>query len=238
MRSDRHDRFGLIVGDVEHGEVERGLQPFELLAHFLAELGVEVAERLVEQQEPRFLDQRARHGEALLLAARELGRIPLREAAELDHVERPAHPVPDLGARLPADPQGKSDIVEHVHMRPDGVGLEDHADAAPVGRNGGAGPGVEQLRPVERDDTGARPLEPGDASQRRRLAAARRAEQREGLAGGDRERHVVDGGHAAIGGLEALVQAGDFQHFNCSASRTAPAPGKPAGRSAAPHPIP
>jgi len=51
-------------------------------------LGVERAERLVEQQHARLDGQRAGQRHALALAARELRRRALAEAAELDQVEQ------------------------------------------------------------------------------------------------------------------------------------------------------
>ena len=53
--------------------------------------------------------------------------------------------------------------------------------------------GAETMVPPMRDRAGARMLEPGDAAQRRRLAAAGGAEQHDDLAGGDVEAHIVDG---------------------------------------------
>ena len=57
--------------------------------HLLAQLGVEVGERLVEQQHARLDDERARKRDALLLAARELRRGPILEPAELDDASAP-----------------------------------------------------------------------------------------------------------------------------------------------------
>ena len=65
----------LVVGDVDGREAELALQPLELEPHRLAQLGVEVRQRLVEQQELRLHHQRARERQPLLLAARELGRL-------------------------------------------------------------------------------------------------------------------------------------------------------------------
>jgi hypothetical protein len=56
------------------------LYPLQLQLHLLAELQVERAERLVEQQDTRVVNERAPERDALLLAARELPRLPLREA--------------------------------------------------------------------------------------------------------------------------------------------------------------
>ncbi len=61
-------------------------QQFEI--HLLARHGVERAERLVHQQEPRVLHERAHDRGALLHAAGKLERIALREFAQADHREK------------------------------------------------------------------------------------------------------------------------------------------------------
>ena len=80
---DRH-RLLLVVRDVDHGEAEPLLQLADLLAHLAAQPGVEVAERLVEQQHRRLQHQGAGDGDALLLAARQLRRLALAVAVEAD----------------------------------------------------------------------------------------------------------------------------------------------------------
>jgi hypothetical protein len=64
------------VGDVDRGDAELALEPLELVAQRLAQLGVQVGQRLVEQQQRRLDDQRAGQREALLLATGELGGLP------------------------------------------------------------------------------------------------------------------------------------------------------------------
>ena len=57
------------------------------------ELGIEVAGRLVGQDDRRIVDERAGDGDALLLAARELHRVrvhPVLQADPLEHLERAA----------------------------------------------------------------------------------------------------------------------------------------------------
>ena len=61
--------FLLVMRYVERREVELTLQALELEAHLLAQLGVEVGERLVEKQQTRLHHKRAGKSEALLLAA-------------------------------------------------------------------------------------------------------------------------------------------------------------------------
>ena len=45
----QRERLGLVVGDVDEGDAGAALQLLELGAHALAQLGVEVGQRLVEQ---------------------------------------------------------------------------------------------------------------------------------------------------------------------------------------------
>ncbi|TPM44090.1 hypothetical protein FJ964_19430 [Mesorhizobium sp. B2-3-2] len=62
-------RVLLVVGDVGHGQLQLLLEIADLFAHAPAQLGVEVRQRLVEQQDLRFQNDGAGDGDALLLAA-------------------------------------------------------------------------------------------------------------------------------------------------------------------------
>jgi hypothetical protein len=59
------------VGDVDAGRAELLVEPADVDADLGAQGGVEVGERLVEQEQLRAADDRAAHGDALALAARE-----------------------------------------------------------------------------------------------------------------------------------------------------------------------
>ena len=78
-------RLDLVVGDVEGGGADLALQGLDLQAHLHAELGVEVGERLVEQEGGGAADQRPAHGDALALAAGELARAAGEVGGELEH---------------------------------------------------------------------------------------------------------------------------------------------------------
>ena len=67
-------RFALVVRDEDEGEAERVLQGLQLALHRLAQFQVERAERLVEQQNFRAQDERARQRHALALAAGQFAR--------------------------------------------------------------------------------------------------------------------------------------------------------------------
>jgi hypothetical protein len=180
-------RLLLVVRHVQHGQRKRLLELADLLAHAPPQLRVEVRQRLVEEQHLGLEHERAGDRDALLLAAGELRGQPALEPGEPEH--------PELG-RLRAvhahRHRAVADVVQHRHVREQRVGLEHHRHVALVGgaqRDVGAADQHAALR---------HGLEPGDHPQRRRLAAARGPEQRDQLALRDAERHVVDGGDAAV----------------------------------------
>ena len=145
------------------------LEGLELEAQLLADLGVQRAERLVEQQYRRAQDQGSGQGDALLLAARELLGPAAGQRPQLDEIERLLHAAADiaLGHLLAAQAEGH--VVEHVQVREQRVVLEHRVDVAPVRGY------LSDVVAVEQDLAGRRPHEPRDHPQRGRLAAARRA---------------------------------------------------------------
>ena len=181
----------LVVRDVHERDADVLLDALELDLELLAQPQVERAERLVEQQRPRAVDERAGERDALLLAAGELSRLALAEAAELDELERLADALGDLGLGdlLALEPEG--DVALDAQVREERVRLEDRVDVALVGRLLGHLVAAEVHAPLRRV------LEAADHPQRRRLAAARRAEHRVERAALDRERELVDRGHLA-----------------------------------------
>jgi hypothetical protein len=92
--------------------------------HLLSELQVERAERLVEEQLLRAVDQRAGKGDALALSARELRRAASLVAAELDHGERLLRLGLAFGLGDAFDPEAVGDVLANGHMREERVVLE------------------------------------------------------------------------------------------------------------------
>ena len=129
-------RLDLVVGDVDGG----GLQPLvvllDLRAHLHAELGVEVGERLVEEEDLGVAHHRAAHGDALALAAGELARVAREVGVEAED----AGGLADAGAALVLGRAGELEREAHVladgHVRVERVGLEHHGDVALLGRQG------------------------------------------------------------------------------------------------------
>ena len=177
--------------DVHERDADVLLDALELDLQLLAQAQVQRAERLVEQQGPRAVDERAGERDALLLAAGELGGLALAEPAELDELERLADALAHLGLGDLLALEPEADVAARRQVREQRVGLEDRVDVALVGRL------VGDLVAAEVDAARGRVLEAADHPQRRRLAAARRAEHRVEGAALDRERELVDRGHVA-----------------------------------------
>ena len=81
------ERLFLVVRDVDEGDAEVLLERLQEHLHLLAQLQVERAERLVEQQHRRRVDDRARERDALALPARELHGLAVAEPGEADALE-------------------------------------------------------------------------------------------------------------------------------------------------------
>jgi hypothetical protein len=172
-------------------------------AQVLADLRVERAERLVEEQDARLDGERAGERDALALAARELRGIAVGEARQPDQVEQLADAALDLRRRRPlralSRVQPVGDVVGHAHVLEQRVVLEHEPDRALLHRQEGGVVAAEQ------DAAAVRRVEPGDDAQQRRLARARGAEQAEQLARAHVEVEVVQHG----GRVEGLRQALD-----------------------------
>ena len=90
-------RLDGIARRVDHDRVALAKDAVQLAAQLLAQLVVEVGERLVEHQEPRLAGQGPGDGDALLLAAGQLGGTPLQERRRAEEVGDLADAGLDLG---------------------------------------------------------------------------------------------------------------------------------------------
>ncbi len=120
-------------------------------------------------------------------------------------------------SRLPMHHERLGDLVadgEHRVERRSRL-LEDERDSGAADRLHLALGGVHQAAALEPDvsagDAARRLYEPQDRQRGHRLAAARFADQADGLAAADREADVVDGVDGAARGLEPRRQVLDLQ---------------------------
>jgi hypothetical protein len=134
-------------------------------------LGVERAEGLVEEQHPRLDGQGAGERHALALAATELRGLALGVARQADDAEQLVDLRADLGLGCLRMRKPKGDVLPDAEVLERRVVLEDEADVAPLGRDGGTSapsmttaPGVGRLEaaitrsrvtcPIPRDRAG------------------------------------------------------------------------------------
>ena len=104
----RH-RFFLVVRDVHGGRAECPLQRMQLESRFHPQLGIEVRQRLVKQEQARLADDRARKRAALLLSAGELPGRALQQVPDADlrggvgapRARPPSHGVPTIFSGKP-----------------------------------------------------------------------------------------------------------------------------------------
>ena len=172
-------RLVLVVRDEDERDPDLRLQQLQLDLHLLAELAVERAERLVQQQEARPVHQGARERDALLLPARHLPRLAVRQLAHLHHLERLADAAADLASIHLLLPQAVRDVLRDGHVREERVVLEHRVHVALVRRHA--------LHRAARDADLALVgvFEPREHPKRGGLAASGRSQERQELAGMD-----------------------------------------------------
>jgi hypothetical protein len=178
----------LVVGDVDRRDPEIGLNPADQHAEPLAELGIERAHRLVQQQDVGDGCERPRHRDALALPSRETLRVTDAGRREVDQLEQLCDAV------LAGDPAGWSgelqpvtDVLRDAHVREQCVVLEDDADVTLLGRDSSDIVAGRAQRPFVRG------AQPRDQAERRRLPTALGPNEREELPFLHLETDVVDG---------------------------------------------
>src|ERR1019366_6521514 len=196
--------FDLVMGHVNGGGGEPLVQLLDLGAHLHPELGVQVGQRLVEQEYLRVAHDGAAHGHALAPAARELARVALQVLHQPQDIRRHLDALAHFCAAFAGEFHGEGHVVEHGHMRVERVILEHHGDVALLRRH------LVDHAPADLDLAARYFLQAGDHAQQRGLAAARRADQHAELAVLDLDVYAV---HDA-GGAEGLEHAfqGDCRH--------------------------
>ncbi len=133
----QRERLVLVVGDEDERDTDAALHLLELPLHLLAQLGVERAQRFVEQQHAGTVDQRTRQGNALALAAAELRRLARFEAAEAHGLQDFRDSRGALTAGHAADAEAVPDVLPDRHVRKECVVLEHRVDVALEGRHVG-----------------------------------------------------------------------------------------------------
>ena len=200
----RH-RLDLVVRHVDRGGAHRLMHLLDLGAHLHAQFGVQVGQRLIEQEDLRVADDGAAHGDALPLAAGQGAGLAVQQRLDVQDARRLVHPALDLVLRELPQLQAKRHVVEHAHVGVERVVLEHHGDVAVARRH------VVDDVAADPDLPGGNLFQPGDHAQRGGLAAAGGADQHHEFAIGNFQVDAFHRLHATIVDLDYLA-AGDFSH--------------------------
>ena len=192
--------LGLVVGDVDEGGVDALTQLDDLGAHLVAQLGVQVGQRLVHQEHLGVPDDGAADGHALALAAGQGLGLALQILGDVQDLGGLPHLLVDLLLGYLAQLQGKGHVLIHGHVGIQGVALEHHGDVPVLG--------LHVVHPLAADEQVALGdvLQAGDHPQGGGLAAAGGAYQYDELLVRDLQVEVVDGGHLVVIDLLYILQ--------------------------------
>ncbi len=177
--------------------------------------GVEIAGRLVGEDQRRARGDGAGDGHALLLAARKLRRIMGEAMAEADRFQFRRRALPGI-ASVPASSSGVATFSCAVM-----VGSRWNACSTmpmrPAPRASASASSVErgEIGPRHLQLAGRCPFQPGQHRHQRALAAARRAEQRERLAGRDIEIDTAQDFHRSIAFAKRQAQVAGGNDGRC-----------------------
>ena len=184
----------LVVGDVDRGDAEAALERRDLGAGLHAQLGVEVRQRLVHEEDLRGADDRATHGDALALATGEGLRLALEVRRSRSRIWRGlGHALADLALVDAGDLQGEAHVVGDRHVRVERVVLEDHRDVAVLGRQ------VGDVAVTDPDLAAVDLFEAGEHAQRGGLATPGGTDEDEELPVGYVDVEPVDRGRSLPG---------------------------------------
>ena len=191
--------LGLVVGDVDEGALDLVAQLDELGAHLVTELGVQVGQRLVHQEDLGVTHDGAADGDTLALTARERLGLTVEVLGDAQDLGSGANLAVNLVFGNLLELECKRHVLVHRHVGVQSVALEHHGDVAILGRHVVDALAVDEH--VARGDV----LQAGDHAHRRGLTAARGADEDDELLVMDGEVKVLYRKHAVLGNLEVVL---------------------------------
>ena len=203
-----------VVRDEHKRGARLAVQVLHQLDHARPSLLVQVAGWLVREKDARPVGEGARERDPLLLAARELGGVVVEPTGQPDPVQQPGRALAQLARGAVAE-----ELERHEHVLERGErgqqmkGLEDEADvlrtklgALVLGKNG-------EVHSVEPHVPRGGLVEAGQQPEQRRLAAARRAQDRDEGLRGNAEIDVPQDGQRAAAARIRLPQPFGHDHM-------------------------
>ena len=191
----RHS-LDLVVGNVDEGGVDLLAQLDDLRAHLVAELGVEVGERLVHQEDLRVPDDCTADGDTLALAAGQRLRLAVEVLGDVEDLGGLTNLAVDLRLRGLLQLQREGHVIINGHVGIQSVVLEDHGDIAVLRSN------IVHKLAVDIQFALGDLFQTCNHAQRRRLTAAGRADENDEFLVRDVEVEFLHGDNALVGDLK------------------------------------
>ena len=191
--------LGLVVGNVDEGALDLVTQLNELGAHLVTQLGVQVGQRLVHQEDLRITHDGAADGDTLTLAARKRLGLTVKVLGNTQDLGSGANLAVDLVLGDLLELKRKRHVLVHRHIGVQSITLEHHGDVAVLGRH------VVDALAIDEHIAGGDVLQAGDHAHRRGLTAARRANEDDELLVVNGEVEVLYSEHTVLGNLKVVL---------------------------------
>ena len=172
----------LVVRNDDKGLPEAVAKVEEKLMELGLVLTVETARRLVGQDDGRVVDERPRHGDTLLLAARQLGRLVRGAVRQLQEVEQLHGPLARGAHGAPRNQRRNHHVLHGGELGQQLVELEHEAQPRAAEAGQLAAPQGKHVGAVDADGAAVRPVERTHDLQQRRLARTAGADDADDLA--------------------------------------------------------
>src|SRR5829696_2265467 len=198
----------------EHDRDPRDVQFFKQVEDLGAGSRVQVAGRLVGQQQGRVVDQRASYGHPLVLPAGELGWSMVRPLGEPDPLQDTEGPLASLLPAHACVDHRKLHVLERALSGQEVVALEDEPDEIPAGARQLTAPQTRHVAPVERVGPGRRPVQKADEVHQGALSAPGRPHYGDPLAGLDVHAHPGECLHPILSPTVNLREFPGFYYPN------------------------
>ena len=191
--------LGLVVGDVDERALDLVAQLDELGTHLVTQLGVQVGQRLVHQEDLRITHDGAADSDTLTLAARKRLGLTVEVLGDTQDLGSGANLAVDLVLGDLLELKRKRHVLVHRHVGVQSVALEHHGDVAVLGSD------VVDALAVDEHVTRGDVLQASNHAHRRGLTAARRANEDDELLVVNGEVKVLNSEHAILGNLEVVL---------------------------------
>src|SRR5579884_329837 len=202
----------LVMGHQNERDSPLPVEPFQQSEDLVTRMGIEIAGRLVGQDQLRPQHQRARDGDPLLLAAGELSRPMVKAVRQPDRFEHLPRGRLDLIPLGPLDQSRHHDIFKRGEFREEMMELENIADGS-IPKFGQLSIGTgEEVVSFKEDLAGSRPIERAEEMEERALPDPRRADDGQQFPFLNIDRHPFQDDQFLAGDRKRFVEVDNFNH--------------------------